>query len=491
MAEPISPSRLSTGIEGLDRILEGGLPAASLYLLEGDAGSGKTTLSLQFLREGASKGERTLLVAFSETRDELETFVASHGWSLDGVEVMDFSDLRSIFGTERKQTLFHSSEIEFAAVVELIRERIDQLRPTRVVIDSLSELRHLAGDGSHYRLHLESLKPVLLEHGSTVVLADARIEGLGGFGLQTLVHGVVTLDHLVPDFGPYRRRLRVQKLRNVRFHEGLHDFEIRTGGIVLYPRLVPLANIPTPVGSRVPTGIAGFDTILGGGLDRGTSTLIMGPAGSGKSSLGTQVAFAALQRGERVAFYVFDERVTTLLERASGLGMDLQPHIDSGLLLVRHVDPVELSPGRFAHLVRTEVEAGSRMVIIDSLTGYVSSMGDEGSLTLQIRNLLNYLSEHEVATLLISVQHGLIGSIDGVAGNISYLADTVVVLRYYEHSGEVRRALSVFKRRAGPHERTIRDIEFTPSGISIGPPLRQFRGILTGVPELDIQMAAQ
>ena len=379
---------------------------------------------------------------------------------------------------------FHPSEIEFTEVIEQIRARIHELRPTRVVIDSLSELRHLAGEGPRYRLHMEALKPSLLEHDSTVILADGPIAGAGGFALHTLVHGVITLEYLTPEFGPYRRRLRVRKLRNIRFHEGLHDFEIRTGGIIVYPRLVQVEQHQTVAGEQIATGITELDTILAGGLDRGTSTLLMGPAGSGKSSLATQVALAGLQRGERAAMYLFDERVPILLARSLGLGMELRPYLENGQLLARHIDPLELSPGKFAHIVRAAIEDGMRTVIIDSLTGYMASMGDEASQMLQVRNLLTYLGEHGVTTLLVSVQHGLMGPVDAPAGHVSYLADTVVLLRYYEHGGEVRRAVSVFKRRAGVHERTIRDIDFATTGISVGPPLRQFRGVLTGMPEL-------
>jgi circadian clock protein KaiC len=485
MPEPISPPRLATGIDGLDRVLVGGLPAAGLYLLQGEAGSGKTTLALQFLRVGVAHHEPTLLVAFSETLDELATFAASHGWSLDGIEIMDLSDLRRILGAAGLQTLFHPSEIEFTQVIDRIRARIQELRPTRVVIDSLSELRHLAGEGSRYRLHMEALKPNLLEHDSTVILVDGPIAGPGGYALHTLVHGVLRLEYLTPEFGPYRRRLQVQKLRNVRFLEGLHDLELRTGGMTVYPRLVSPEQHQTVLGEQVKTDIAEFDTILGGGLDRGTSTLLMGPAGSGKSSLATQVALAALRRGEKAAMYLFDERVPILLARSLGLGMDLRPYLARGQLLARHIDPLELSPGKFAHMVRTAVEQGARLVLIDSLTGYIASMGDEAGLMLQIRNLLTYLGEQDVTTLLVSVQHGLIGPVNAPGGHISYLADTVVLLRYYEHAGEVRRAVSVFKRRAGAHERSIRDIEFAASGIEVGAPLRQFRGVLTGVPELE------
>jgi circadian clock protein KaiC len=482
MPEPISPARLSTGIDGLDRILAGGLPERGLYLLEGEAGSGKTTLALHFLHNGVMRGESTLLVAFSETHDELATMAASHGWSLDGIEVMDLSDLRGIFGEAGAQTLFYPVEIEFAAVIGRMLDRMRELRPTRVVIDSLSELRHLAGEGGRYRLHMEALKPGLLEHESTVLLADGRIGGVSGFALHTLVHGVIALESLTPEFGPYRRRLRVQKLRNVRFMEGLHDFEIHTGGITVYPRLVVAEQRRTFAAEQLSTEIGELDSVLAGGLDRGTSTLLMGPAGSGKSSLASQVALASARRGERAAIYLFDERMPVLLERSRGLGMELQPFLDSGQLTARQIDPLELSPGKFAHLVRTDVEAGIRTVVIDSLTGYLASMGDEPSLMLQLRNLLTYLGEQGVTTILVSVQHGLMEPADAAGSQISYLADTVILLRYYEHQGEVRRAVSAFKRRAGAHEPTIRDIAFGPAGISVGPPLRQFRGVLTGVP---------
>ncbi len=483
MLTAISPLRVEVGIDGLDRVLGGGLPVGGLYLLEGEAGSGKTTLALQFLRNGVARKEPALLVAFSETLDELATFAASHGWSLDGITVLDLSDLRRILGEAEQQSLFHPSEIEFVEVIERIRTRIIELRPKRVVIDSLSELRHLAGDGPRFRLQLESLKPSLLAHAGTIVLADGPITGQDGFALHTLVHGVIALDYLTPQFGPYRRRLRVRKMRNVRFLEGLHDFEIRTGGIVVYPRLVSDEDRVAEAGEQIETGIPEFDQILSGGLDRGTSLLLMGPAGSGKSSLATQIALAALQRGEKAAIYLLEERVPILLKRASSLGMRLQPFLASGQLVMPLINPLELSPGKFAHQVRTAVEEGIGTVVVDSLTGYMASMGDESSLMLQLRNLLNFLAEHGVTTVLVSVQHGLIGPMDDVAGNVSYLADTVVLLRYYEAGGEVRRAISVFKRRGGSHQRSIRDIDCDANGIHIGPPLLQFRGILTGVPE--------
>lgn len=480
MPEPVSPSRIPTGIGGLDRILDGGLPSRGLYLLEGAPGSGKTTLALQFLLTGVRNREPAFLVSMSETQGEIVEFAASHGWSLDGIEIMDLADLRRIMG-EGVQSVFHSSEVEFAEATTLIRKRIEALRPRRVVIDGLSELRHLADQESVYRLHMDALKPQLIDDDRTVLLIDSR-SAQDGFALHTLVHGVIGLDYEAPEFGPYRRRLRVQKLRGVKFKEGLHDFEIQTGRVAVYPRIVPAAHVDRPSCGQLPSGIRELDAILGGGLDRGASTLIMGPAGSGKSTLATQYAVATAERGEKAAMYIFDERLNTIVERSLGLGLDLRALMAGGGLTVRPIDPMELTPGKFAHLVQESVAQGATTVVIDSLTGYAASMGDEAHLSLQIRNLLSFLSEKGVTTILVSVQHGLMGDVATQAGYISYIADTVVLLRYYELRGDVRRALSVFKRRAGAHERTIRDINFSSGGIKIGKPLTEFQGVLTGVP---------
>lgn len=484
MSGDSAAKRVPTGIAGLDEALDGGLPGAGLYLLEGEAGSGKTTLSLHFLRRAAALGEPTLLVACSETLDELGALAVSHGWSLDGIAVMDLSDLREAFGEDGQQSLFHPSDIEFTRVIEQILDRAKALRPTRMVIDSLSELRHLTGDASRYRLQIEALKPSLIAHRSTVLLCDGPMPGDSGFGLHTLVHGVIGVDYLTPEFGPYRRRLRVRKLRNTRFLEGFHDFEIRKGGIILYPRLIAAEPTGAEAGEQVTTGIDGLDRILAGGLDRGTSTLLLGAAGCGKSSLATRIALAALERGERAAIYLFDERMPVLLQRSASLGMDLRPHLESGQLIVFHIDPLELSPGKFSHLVREAVVQGVGTVIVDSLTGSVMSMGDEAGLVLQIRGLLTCLASHRVTTVLVAVQHGLLEPTEQSAAEASYLADTVILLRYYEFRGEARRAVSVFKRRAGAHVGTIEDIEFSANGLRIGSPLRQFQGVLTGVPTL-------
>jgi circadian clock protein KaiC len=484
--QPVTPTRISTGIGGLDYILEGGLPQGGLYLLEGQPGSAKTTLALQFLLTGVADGERVLLISLSETKRELVTFAASHGWSLNGVDILDLSDLWRAIGTEGRQSVFHSSEVELMEVVKLIRAGISEIKPVRLVIDSLSELRHLAGDNGVYRLNVDALKPHLIDENCTAVLVDT-LSSPDSFALHTLVHGVISLSFSTPEVGPYRRQLLVQKIRGVKFKEGLHDFEILTGKLAVYPRLAPSSKPRTePLSSgQAVSGLGELDSVLGGGLDRGTSTLIMGPAGSGKSTLSTLFADAAGSRGEKVAMFLFDEHVSTVLTRSIGVGLDISGHLANGSLTVQSIDPLELSPGKFAHLVRTSVEQGATMIIIDSLTGYTTSMGDATNLMLQIRNLLSFLAEKNVATLLISVQHGLFGPTDAPDANISYIADNVVLLRYYEHRGDVRRALSVFKRRAGGHDRSIRDLQFSAEGILVGPPLSRFRGVLSGTPDFD------
>jgi len=425
---PISPPRILTGIKGLDLILQGGLPRGGLYLVEGQPGSAKTTLALQYLLTGAANNEPTLLVSLSETKNELMTFAASHGWSLDGIDIMDLSDLWRIMGEQGRQSVFHSSEVELLDAIKLIRMRIAETRPTRIVIDSLSEFRHLAGDDATYRLNMDVLKPHLIEDDRTVVMVDT-LSSPDHFALHTMVHGVISLSFTSPEFGPYRRQLRIQKLRGVKFQEGLHDFEIMTGSVDIYPRLVPTSKPDRRVFSQAASGIAELDSILGGGLDRGTSTLIMGPAGSGKSTVAAQFADAAGKRGEKVAMFLFDEHLGTMLARSEGVGMDLAAHLSAGSLTVQAIDPMELSPGKFTHLVRTSVEQGATVIVIDSLTGYMTAMGDQGQLTLQIRNLLSFLAESNVATLLISVQHGLLGAGDAPAENVSYIADIPLLLQ--------------------------------------------------------------
>lgn len=476
---PISPLRVPTGISGLDLILKGGLPLGGIYLVEGQPGSAKTTLALQYLLTGVANQEPALLISLSETKGELVTFAASHGWSLDAIDIMDLSDLRRIMGLQGRQSVFHSSEVELAEAIKLIQTRIAETRPRRIVIDSLSEFRHLAGDDATYQLNMDALKPHLIDEDRTVILVDT-LGSPDSFALHTLVHGVINLSFTAPEVGPYRRQLRIQKIRGVMFREGLHDFEVLTGRVAVYPRLVPATKTERQEFVQASSGIVALDAILGGGLDRGTSTLIMGPAGSGKSTLAAQFAFAAGKRGEKVAMYLFDEHLGTMFARCRGVGMDLSVPIAQGDLTVQAIDPMQLSPGKFAHLVQTSVENGATMIVIDSLTGYMTSMGDPGHLTLQIRNLLSYLAERNVVTLLISVQHGLLGLSKAKDEDISYVADNIVLMRYHEHGGAVGRAISMLKRRAGPHDRTFREIGFSPAGIGVGPPLPPSRGVVRG-----------
>lgn len=464
--------------------MDGGLPRGGLYLVEGEPGSAKTTLALQYLLAGVARQEPVLLVSLSEAKTELVTFAASHGWSLADIDIMDLSDLRRIIGAQGKQSVLHSSEVELMEALELIRTRIAETRPARIVIDSLSEFRHLAGDEATYRLNMEVLKFDVMDDDRTVIMVDT-LSSPDNFALHTMVHGVINLSFDTPQIGPYRRQLLIRKLRGVKFREGLHDFEILTGSVAVYPRLIPALKKERHGFSQATSGIDALDALVGGGLDYGTSTLILGPAGSGKSTLATQFAVAAGERGEKVAMFLFDEHLSTLYARSEGVGMNLEKPLSEGLLSVQAIDPMELSPGKFAHLVQRAVEAGATLILIDSLTGYMTSMGDQGQLTLQIRNLLSYLAGQNVATVLVSVQHGLLGAADAPGENLSYIADNVLVLRYFEHRGMVRRALSVFKRRAGPHERTIREIDFSRDGISVGPPLAQLRGVLSGEPVLD------
>ncbi len=468
----------------MDNLLAGGLPRRGLYLLEGGPGTGKTTFALQFLLAGVAAKEGALLVALSETASEVREFAETHGWSLDGIDIMDLNDLRAVVSETRPQTVFHHAEVEFTKLTNVIAERIEKTKAARVAIDSLSELRHLAEEESIYRLQMETLKPIFLGNDRAILMIDQVVPGT----IHTLAQGVIGISYSVPEFGPYRRHLSIQKLRGVKFKEGIQDFEIVTGGIVIYPRLVASEHRLSETADQVSSGIAAFDSILGGGLERGTSTIFMGPAGSGKSILATRVALAAAERGEKAAVYAFEETLDTLINRSAGLGMDLQTQLANGHLTLRSIDPLELTPGKFADIVRMAVDDGATTIVIDSLTGYIISVGVAEGVALQIRNLLSFLAQRNVTTLLVSVQHGLFGSTVEPTLAMSYLADAVILLRYYEHLGEVKRALSVFKKRRGAHERTIRDIEFSSRGIEIGPPLRQFRGILTGAPEFQPEL---
>lgn len=481
----MTTATISTGNGGLDEVLGGGLPANRLYLVEGAPGSGKTTLAMQFLLEGVARRERVLYITLSETREELAAVSASHGWTLDGIDVFEFESAAEVFGDGRDQSILHSWEMELGQTVDLIRSEVERVRPCRVVFDSLSEMRLLAQDPLRYRRQVLALKQFFAGRETTVFLVDDLSGNADGRDshLHSLCHGVITLERLTLDFGAARRRLQVQKLRGVDFTAGFHDFAIRKGGLEVYPRLIASDHHAEYFGETVGSGVGELDALMGGGPLRGTSTLITGPAGTGKTTIALRYLEEACQRGECCSVFEFDERIGTLHTRAKAFGMDLQRHVDSGCLVIRQVDPAELSPGEFAAAVRHEVEnRSSRMIVIDSLNGYLAAMPQEQQLILQMHELLSYLSQQGVVTFLINPQQGLVGTMVSTL-NVSYVADAVVLLRFFEAEGRIRKAISVLKNRGGVHEDTIRELRIDGKGIRVGEPLVGFKGVLTGTPE--------
>ncbi|MEA2413670.1 MAG: circadian clock protein KaiC [Thermoanaerobaculia bacterium] len=477
--EPVA----STGIAGLDAILGGGFPKDHVYLIQGDPGAGKTTLSLQFLLEGVKLGEKALYITLSETKRELHAVAKSHGWSLDGVEIHEHLVREETLSEEEDTTIFHPSEIELGQTVSRLLEQVERVNPQRVVLDSLSEIRLLSQSNLRYRKQILALKQYFTNRGATSLFLDDRTSEGNDLQLHSVPHGVIVLERRAPLYGSPRRRLEIIKLRGVDFRGGYHDFTIRRGGIELYPRLVAAKDGGDGGEGQLASGIAEIDALLGGGLDRGSSTLIMGPAGAGKSTLATQYAVAAAERGERAALFIFDESRRSLIKRSAAVGMELAEAIENGLITAQQVDPAELAPGEFANLVREAVEKhGARTVVIDSLNGYLNAMPEERFLTLHLHEMLTYLGDHGVATILVMAQHGLIGSNMISSVDVSYLADCVVLLRYYEADGELHKAVSVMKKRSGDHEKAIREFSMGEGGLKVGPPLKGFRGILTGIP---------
>jgi circadian clock protein KaiC len=470
------------GIAGLDLILGGGLPRHRVYLVQGDPGVGKTTIGMQFLMSGRAAGERGLYIALSETAPEIRNVVESHGWSLDGIDLIELSALEQSSGLEAENTLFEPSEVELHETTRRILAEIERIHPARVVFDSLSELRLLAQTPLRYRRQILALKQYFVDKQSTVLLLDDRTSDPNDLQLQSLAHGVITLEQTTPDYGAYRRRLRITKLRGVAFQSGFHDFAIRTGGVEVFPRLVPGEHQGKISGDRLSSGIVALDRMLGGGVDFGTSTLILGPAGSGKSSIAIQYAVAAAKRGEHAALFMFDERLGTMFERTRALGVDIEEHVKSGQISIQVIDPAEIGGGEFAHRVHQAVTGTKcRLVIIDSLNGYLHAMANEKQLGVQLHELLAYLANLGVATVMVMAQHGLAGSMQSPI-DVSYVADTVVLMRYFEAKGRIRKAISVMKKRSGTHEDTIRELTLHGGGITIGEPLTQFMGVLTGVP---------
>jgi circadian clock protein KaiC len=474
---------ITSGVSGLDDVLGGGFRRNRCYLIEGVPGSGKTTLALQCMRAGANRGEPVLYVTLSETAEELRAAAASHGWSLDGVTIREIMPAEEALDPGEASTMFHLSEVELAATTQQVLSDVESLRPTIVVIDSLSELRLLSGSPLRYRRQIMALKQYFNKRGCTVMLLDDLTAIGQDTHVQSIVHGVILLEQMNPEYGADRRRLRVRKYRGNAFRGGYHDYAIRTGGIEVYPRLVAAEYRANTARRKLESGIPEIDSLLGGGIEQGTSTLIVGAAGTGKSTLAAQFAAAAARRGDKSALYVFDESPITLTTRAAELGVALQPGIESGLVNVRQVDPAELSPGELTHAIRVAVERDHvKLVVIDSLNGYLNAMPEERFLSVQLHELLTYLGQRNVATILVCAHSGLLGANMSSPIEASYLADAVVLLRYFENRGEVRQALSVMKKRGSKHERTIREFGFENGRIYVGTALREFRGVLTGVP---------
>lgn len=474
---------ISSGVPGLDDVLSDGLLAGQLYLVEGEAGSGKTTLGLQFLLEGVRHGEQTLFVTLSETASELHSAAASHDWSLEGVEIRELMPHEDALRHSEQYTMFHPSEVELADTLQTIIEDVERIRPSRAVVDSLSELRLMAGSPLRYRRQVLALKLFFRRLNCTTLFLDDHRADDADRQMHSLAHGILALEQRHPSYGAEQRRLRVMKYRARSYRGGYHDFVIERGGLRVFPRLTPSDHGAHTTLEPMASGLAELDAMLGGGVARGTSTLLTGAAGTGKSSLASQVVAAALQRGETAAMFLFDESIETLMARSEGLGIPLARYRQSGQLIVRLIDPAELTPGEFAHLVRNAVEAHrATVIVIDSLNGYLNAMPTERNLTVQLHELLAYLGQQNVATLLVGAHQGIIGGQLQGPVDASYLADTIILLRYFEWRGELRQAMSVVKKRAGWHDRSIREMRLSSDGIRLGPPLRDLSSVFTGVP---------
>lgn len=473
-----------TGISGFDDILNGGFPANQIYLVQGDPGVGKTTLALQFLLEGVRKNEVCLYIALSESAEEIQLVAESHGWDLSRIHIHAVSAFEESLRGSSENTLFVASDVELQEATRSLLEVIERVKPSRLVIDSLSELRLMAQDSLRYRRQILSLKEFLAKRECTVLFLDARTVEHEDRQLHSLSHGVIVMQQVAPEYGVDRRRIRIVKLRGVNFRSGYHDFIIRQGGLVVYPRLVAADHDANFAAGILPSGMPELDRLLGGGIDYGTSTLIIGPAGTGKSIITTRYLIAAAEQGENSVVFHFDENLTTLRKRSQLLGMDLDRHLESGRIVAQRIDSAEMSPGAFDSLVRRHVcERRVRVVVIDSLNGYTNAMHEERLLSIQMHELLSYLAHQGVCTFLIVAQQGMFGGMNGASRvDFSYLADAVILLRNFESQGAVLKALSVVKKRSGMHENTIRQLSVGANGPIVGEPLREFQGVLTGVP---------
>lgn len=474
----------ATGISGLDAVLNGGLARGRSFLIEGSPGTGKTTVALQFLIDGAARGERVLYITLSETMEELRVGAASHGWDLEGIDIFELVPPESLLSEDQRQSLLYSSDLELGETTKRIFQACEAVDPDRLVLDSLSEIRLLAQGSLRYRRQILALKHFFAKRNATVLMLDDLTGDEQDKTVHSVAHGVVRLEELAPEYGSDRRRLRVLKYRGSRFRGGHHDFVIETGGLRVFPRLVSSEHRREFRRTSLKTGIRHLDQLLGGGVERGSSVLILGPAGAGKSIISLTFAASAVQRGERVAMFIFDEELGLLLQRSKGLGIDLEAMQRKNQLRLVQIDAAELTPGEFSARVRDSIDAfGAKTIVIDSLTGYQAAMPEERALILHMHELLQFCNRSGATTFLTVAQHGLLGEMRAPI-DLTYLADTVILLRYYEVLGEVRRAISIVKKRTSAHENTIREYRLTRSGIAVGMPLKNLHGVLRGVPAI-------
>ncbi len=481
-------ARIKTGNAELDQILGGGFARERVYLVQGSPGAGKTTVAMQFLMEGLKNNEVVLYLTLSESASELQSAAESHGWSLDGINILELLTTEDALQAENQYTMYQPSEVELGNTTEAIIAEVEKLKPSRVVLDSLSELKLLAQSPLRFRRQILALKKFFTTRACTVLfLDDKTTTELENFQLESIAHGVIDLEQLSPEYGAEKRRIRIKKFRGQKYHGGYHDFAIQTGGVFIFPRIVT-SDKPVPgVKKQLKSGVAPFDRLMGGGPEEGTSVLLLGPAGVGKSTLAMQYAVEAAKQGQHAVIFTFDESLATMLHRAAGIGMELEKYINEGFIHLQPVDPTEMSPGEFAHRVREVVGGKSgapdaKVVVIDSLNGYLNAMPEERFLMSQMHELLTYLGHHGVVTFLVVAQHGLLGQSMQTPLDTSYLSDSVVLFRYFELQGEVRQAVSILKKRSGPHERSIREFKIGSKGITVGEPLSQFQGVLTGMP---------